>query len=141
MKKHKMRHEFIAALREAGIETAWVGNSEKTAAPVLPERASVDAVAAAFEKACKASAKLTRGSDAAIALSDQQLMTMAEVCTLLAVGKSTIYNWLQSDEVGFPKPFHLMTGLVRFKAAEVRAFIEKCEQDGKATRVPPKGLK
>lgn len=52
------------------------------------------------------------------------LISMSQLCRLLSASESTINRWVRSLE-SFPQPVRLPTGTIRFRLAEVEAFIAR----------------
>lgn len=57
---------------------------------------------------------------------EKELMTVREVAELLRVGRTTLWRW-RSEGVG-PVPFELRPRVLRYRRAEVEAYL--CEREG-----------
>ncbi|WP_273501123.1 helix-turn-helix transcriptional regulator [Paracoccus sphaerophysae] len=51
-----------------------------------------------------------------------QLITMAQLCEMLAASESSVLRWVKTFE-GFPQPVRFATGTIRFRLHEVEEFV------------------
>lgn len=56
--------------------------------------------------------------------SSLQLITMGQLCELLAASESSVVRWAKTFE-GFPQPVRFATGTIRFRLAEVEEFVRR----------------
>ncbi len=57
---------------------------------------------------------------------DYQLLTLAEVCKLLAVSRPTVYDRLRAGT--FPKPFYIGKA-PRWRLGEINAWVDQLRED------------
>ena len=54
-----------------------------------------------------------------------KLLTVREVCALLRISRTSLYDWLAAGR--FPKPIHLQPNVPRWREDDVRAWIDSRE--------------
>lgn len=61
-------------------------------------------------------------------MSDLQVIRVKELASILSVHKSTIYRWLENDQLPIPK-VQVGPGVVGFLAKDVEAHLTKARSD------------
>lgn len=56
--------------------------------------------------------------------SSLQLITMRQLCKMLAASESSVVRWVKTFE-GFPQPVRFATGTIRFRLHEVEEFVRR----------------
>ena len=54
-----------------------------------------------------------------------KLLTVREVCALLQISRTSLYDWLAAGR--FPKPIHLKQNVPRWRESDVLAWLESRE--------------
>jgi prophage regulatory protein len=62
-----------------------------------------------------------------------KLLTISELAEKLGVGKVTIYNWMKAEKAPLPKPLALSPRVVRWREADIEAWLETRQQASTGT--------
>ena len=67
---------------------------------------------------------------------EEQLLTVAELSAITKIAKSTLYDWVHQEFI----PCIKVSGCVRFRASEVKTWLDQHAKPGRRQRVPEVGI-